>query len=192
MNYSQVLQQIQADERYRRNLNWGKPRNGHPEGTISAHISELEQNLELLQPSLRDEEMLQLRILIHVHDTFKPDAQSGVPIEHPKSHASLARSFLSEFCPESDLLNMVQYHDEPYALWRQHYFRKRINEERFQALLNTIRDWDLFQAFLIIDGCTEGKSRLPLEWWFETSESSLDSRISAKTILPQSDQNGTF
>ncbi|MBD3676417.1 MAG: hypothetical protein HUJ26_23140 [Planctomycetaceae bacterium] len=183
MNYSNILQQIQADERYHRNLKWGSPRQGHPEGTIRAHIEELEQNLETLRPLLRDGEEEQLRLLIHVHDTFKPDAQRGVSITHPKSHSSLARAFLAEYCPQSDLLNIVQYHDEPYALWRQHYFQGQANEERYHQLLNTIESWDLFHVFLIIDGCTNGKSRLPLEWWFAKTASAVESRFSAKHLI---------
>jgi hypothetical protein len=62
---------------------------------------------------------LKLQILIHTHDTFKADAAEGVAIVDGRSHASLARQFLSGLCNDRDLLNMVQYHDEPRALWRQ-------------------------------------------------------------------------
>src|SRR4051812_5021505 len=92
-----LLDQIQADERYQANLDWGQPRSGHPEGTVRAHLLELEENLATLRRRLRADEVDSLRVLIHVHDTFKPDALAGVPITHPRSHASLARSFLAEF-----------------------------------------------------------------------------------------------
>ena len=184
MNCLKLLQAIQADERYRQNLEWGEPRNGHPEGTIRAHIQELEDNLEELQPLLLDGEAEQLRILIHVHDSFKPAAQPGVAITHDQSHASLARSFLAEFCSNTDLLNMVQFHDEPYALWRQHYFRGQVNQDRLRNLLSTIENWDLFHLFLIIDGCTAGKSREPLSWWFEQTKSAIESQISSSHLLP--------
>lgn len=177
MNYEDILNALQADRRYRRHLDWGRPRKGHPEGTIRAHIEELEANLQQLRPVLSEEESQKLRILIHVHDTFKPDAKPGAAIAHPESHASLARSFLAEFCADEDLLAMVQYHDEPYALWRQRKFKGHYDFERFQQLLERIGNWDLFHAFLIVDGCTAGKSRESLEWWFAEVEGKVESRF---------------
>src|SRR4051812_5872310 len=106
-----MLDRITADERYRRNLDWGKPRKGHPEGSIRAHIAELERNLAALSSRLTDEQIDKLRILIHVHDTFKPDAVEGARILDPRSHASLARAFLAEFTDDRELLTIVQFHD---------------------------------------------------------------------------------
>lgn len=84
-----------------------------------------------------------------------------MPITDPKSHASLARAFLAIHC-DADLLAMVQYHDEPFALYRQFESKGKHNQDRFSALLKAIHDWNLFLAFCIIDGCTAGKSREPL------------------------------
>ena len=159
-----VLENIRTDPRYVRNVAWGVPREGHPEGSIAAHIAELERNLDRLRRKLSDDEIAKLRLLIHVHDTFKPDSVDGVAIRDPRSHASLARAFLAEFLPdEIDLLEMVQFHDEPYAL----YLRSRgsgPDPARWANLKRVIRDWDLFVAFCLIDGSTAGKSRQPLVW----------------------------
>jgi hypothetical protein len=152
-----ALALLQADPRYLSNLDWGQPRSGHPEGTIRAHIEELEQNLHRLAPRLTQSEIDRLRLLIHAHDTFKPDATSGVAILDPRSHASLARQFLAEFFPDADLLAIVQYHDEPFALWnrtrggRSHDPRK-LDTARLERLLTAITRHDLFSAFLLIDG----------------------------------------
>jgi hypothetical protein len=62
------------------------------------------------------------------------------------------------------MLAMVQYHDEPFALWRQVASKGKFNQERLTALLAGIRDWNLFLAFNIVDGCTEGKGREPLSF----------------------------
>ena len=149
-----------------RNIQWGEPRAGHPEGSIQAHIAELERNAAVLDARLSETDRWRLRLLIHAHDTFKPDAAGGAKITDPRSHASLARAFLAEFCPEDGgLLNIVQFHDEPYALWRQEQHR-RLNPERLNSLFLLISCWDLFLAFLIVDGCTAGKSREPLHWFF--------------------------
>ena len=171
------------DERYQRHLDWGKPRPGHPEGTLRAHIADLERNAARLLPLLTETDGWRLRLLIHSHDTFKPEAAEGAKITDPRSHASLARGFLAEFCPDdADLLNMVQLHDEPYALWRQlqHF---KLNRARLDALFSVLRDWDLFLAFLLVDGCTEGKGREPLHWFFGEAAERLNSCVMAADIL---------
>jgi hypothetical protein len=119
MDYHKIIQQITADRRYLANLDWGEARPGHPEGTVRAHIAEIEPNLEILRPKLTDEDCCKLKLLIHTHDSFKAESQLGVPILNPKSHASLARAFLATHCDDADLLAMVQFHDEPFALYRQ-------------------------------------------------------------------------
>lgn len=177
--YQLILDAICADPRYRRNLDWGEPRPGHPEGTVRAHIDEVERNVEHLRPKLNDDEYWKLRVLVHTHDTFKRDAEPGVPIADPRSHASLARAFLAEFCDDGQLLAIVQYHDEPYALWRQH----RLNDERLQKLFDAVEDWNLFLAFCIADGCTAGKSREPLRWWFRTVAGRVESRFTETDLV---------
>jgi hypothetical protein len=161
-----MLEAIRADERYQRNISWGEPRTGHPEGTIEAHIRDLEQNLETLRPRLSESEYWRLRVLIHVHDTFKTDAPEGIPIHAPNSHASLARKFLAEFTDDAELLTIVQYHDEPFALYQRKTRGRGLDRDRLKRLLTTIYDWDLYVAFLIIDGGTPGKSSEQLHWFF--------------------------
>ena len=96
MNYETLFHTITQDSRYQSNLDWGKPRPGHPEGTVRAHLIELEENLYRLRSHLSEEAYWKLKVLVHVHDTFKKDASKGVAIEDPRSHASLARRFLEE------------------------------------------------------------------------------------------------
>ncbi len=160
----ELFENITKDDRYLRNLYWGKPRPGHPEGTVRVHIEELEQNLGLLCSDSNSEEYWKLKALIHVHDSFKAEATPKVAITDPKSHASIARAFLNNYCKDHDLLNMVQYHDEPYALWRQSCGKGKINESRLARLIGNISDWRLFLRFNVIDGVTDGKSIEPLEW----------------------------
>jgi hypothetical protein len=182
-NYEHIYQSISADPRYRANLDWGEPRPGHPEGTVRAHIAELESNIEAMRGRLSEEDYWKLKILIHTHDIFKRDAERGVSIAHPRSHASLARAFLAEFSDDNDLLATVQYHDEPFALWRHVETRGSCDSERLSALLRNIKDWNLFLAFAIIDGCTAGKSREPLRWFFEVVAGRVHSKFTASDIL---------
>lgn len=182
-DYRAIFDAIVADPRYQENLDWGEPRPGHPEGTVHAHIAEIERNLEALRPKLAESDYWKLKVLLHTHDSFKRNAKRGVPITHPQSHASLARAFLAEFCADEDLLMMVQYHDEPFALWRQVKTQGSYNQERLAALLRSIKDWNLFLAFNIIDGCTEGKSRESLRWLFEQVAGKVESNFTAADIL---------
>ena len=183
-DYVQLFESITHDPRYLANLDWGKARAGHPEGTVRAHIAELETNLKRLRPRLSEDEYWRLRVLVHTHDSFKAEALKGVPILDPRSHASLACAFLAEFCDDVDMLAIVQYHDEPFALWRQFEFKGACNEERLAALLKNIRDWDLFLAFCLIDGCTEGKGREPLHWLFETAAlHGVQSRFNVEDVM---------
>jgi hypothetical protein len=183
MDYRKALDAITANPRYIANLDWGEARPGHPEGTVRAHIAEIEPNLEQLQPKLSDEEYWKLKLLVHSHDSFKAEAKPGVAITDPKSHASLARAFLESHCDDADLLAMVQYHDEPFALFRQFENKGMYNQDRFNALLKAIRDWNLFLAFIIIDGCTAGKSREPLHWLFREVAAKVESKFTAADII---------
>ena len=180
-NYEDILSGIRTDPAYETNLDWGKPRSGHPEGSIRKHIAELEDNLEQLKSQLSSEKIVKLRVLIHTHDTFKPDATSGVAIVDPRSHASLARQFLSKYVSDSDLLNIVQFHDEPFALWKKHRYGGDYTD-RLGRLLDLIEDWDLFLVFLIVDGCTDGKSTEPLDWFFAEIGDRVESRVDATWI----------
>jgi hypothetical protein len=182
-DYQAAYHAILQDERYQRNLDWGEPRLGHPEGTVRAHLAEIEPNLERLRPKLSEEQYWKLKLLIHTHDSFKAEATPGVAITDPRSHASLARAFLAEFSDDSDLLAMVQYHDEPFALWRQVEYRGKCNAERFANLLASIRDWNLFLAFNIIDGCTAGKSREPLRWLFQAVAGKVETKFGEEDFL---------
>jgi hypothetical protein len=181
--YQRALESILSDPRYLRSLDWGESRPGHPEGTVRAHIAEIEGNLEALRPRLSEIDYWKLKLLVHTHDTFKGEAQPGVAITDPKSHASMSRAFLAEFCPDPDLLAMVQYHDEPFALRRQHESKGKYNQDRLRALVAAIEDWNLFLAFNIVDGCTRGKSREPLEWFFKEIGGKVESVFTDKDIL---------
>jgi hypothetical protein len=182
-DYFEIFSAITSDPRYERNLDWGKARRGHPEGTIRAHIAELECNLAAIRNKVSSDDYLRLKILVHVHDTFKCDAKAGVRIMAPNSHASLAKGFLAEFCDDTDLLAMVQYHDEPYALWRQYEERGSFDEARLNALFANIQDWNLFLAFCIVDGCTRGKGREPLHWLFRQIAGRVETRFALDDIL---------
>ena len=161
----EVVTRVVSDPRYLKNIEYGEPRSGHPEGKVKFHIAELEANLEKLAPRISEEQYWKLKFLIHVHDTFKADAVPDSRIENPQSHASLARKFAAEFTEEADLLAMIQFHDLNFALWKQFAATGSYDLKRFSRLLDTIIDWDLFLMFLILDGCAQGKDPEKLRWF---------------------------
>jgi hypothetical protein len=169
MDYQKLTEQVMVDERYQKNIEfeYDRPQSGHPEGKVKYHIADLEANLERLKHRLPQEEYYwKLKFLIHVHDTFKAEEiKESVPADHPRSHESLAKAFASEFTDDIDLLNIIQYHDENFTLWKQFKSNGHYDREQFQHLLNTIHDWDLFLVFTIIDGHTEGKDIEKLAWF---------------------------
>ncbi len=164
-DWTDIIDRITRDPRYQQNLDWGEPRPGHPEGTIRAHIAQIESNLAKIRGEISEDDFRKLRVLAHVHDAFKPQSTKGVAISDPTSHASLARAFLAEFTSDADMLNIVQLHDEPYALYRQFRDRGGVNDVRLRNLIESITDHDLFAAFVMIDGLTEGKDGVPVTWW---------------------------
>lgn len=179
-----IVERIISDLRYQRNVEYGEPRSGHPEGKIKFHIAELEENLEkLVMRGISEEQYWKLKFLIHVHDTFKADAVANSHILHPHSHASLARKFAAEFVDDEDLLNMLQLHDVNYALWQQWRRTGSYDLERLHQLLETIQDWDLFMMFLILDGSTRGKERSKLVWFMKEAAKYKASRVDESWVL---------
>jgi hypothetical protein len=183
IDYRKAFDAVTSDSRYLANLDWGEARPGHPEGTVRAHIAEIEPNLEVLRPKLSDEDYWKLKLLIHTHDSFKAESTPAVPITDPKSHASLARAFLALHCDDGDLLAMVQFHDEPFAFYRQFESKGKYSQDRFNGMLNAIRDWNLFLAFNIIDGCTAGKDREKLRWFFREVAGKVESTFTEADII---------
>jgi len=179
----EILNEVMNDARYLKNIEYGKPRSGHPEGKIKLHILDLEENLKKLAPRISIEQFWKLKFLIHVHDTFKVDAVPNVKIESPNSHASLARSFAAEFTNEVDLLNMIQYHDVIFSLWRQFSATNNYYEERLDLLIETIDDWELFLLFMIVDGCAKGKNPNVLPWFFREVEKRRTTYVDETWIL---------
>ena len=166
MNYKKIIEQVMADSRYQNNVDFGEPRSGHPEGKVKNHIADLEANLAKLSYRINNEETYwKLKFLIHVHDTFKANAMSGVQAIDPQSHELLARAFASEFIDDDDMLNIIQFHDENYFLWKQFKNSGQYDVQHLEFLLDKIRDWDLYLIFTIIDGYTKGKDIEKLPWF---------------------------
>jgi len=194
-DFKTIYEHIVTDPRYLTNIEYGKPRRGHAEGTVKAHIADLEANLaKLVARGLVDadsERYWKLRVLIHVHDSFKMEAKRDSMILDPQSHASLARAYLLDLTPDWDMLQITQFHDIGFAVFKKHESTGRFEEERILKALGCIRDKDLFLLFAIIDACTPSKGRKMIQWFVKKiNEMFSDTTIKPEHILPGPDLIG--
>jgi hypothetical protein len=144
-------------------LAWGKPRAGHPEGTVGAHVADLLTTID--RGHHRAEVRAELRFLALVHDAFKYRVQEWLPKTGDNHHATRARHFAEGFTDDERLLATIQYHDAPYAIWRKMKRRRKLDEDRFSSMLERVPDLELFLLFIDLDGSTEGKNPAPIRWF---------------------------
>ncbi len=141
-------------------------------------FADLEANLEILaERNIAEADYWNLKFIIHVHDLFKSEAQRGTPTLHPKNHASLAKAYASQFTNDTEILNIIQFHDENYKLWRDYL-------QTGSYLLDTIQNWDIFLMFIIIDGCTEGKDLAKLSWFIDEIRKHKETRVDSSWVIP--------
>ena len=153
---------VAADPVLREGLAWGKPRRGHPEGTVGAHVADLLETIERWgETGGRREE---LRFLALVHDSLKYQVQSWRPKTGENHHAVRARRFAERYTDDERLLATIEHHDRPYNLWRNARRRGRLDDQAFGEMLESIPDLDLFLRFVELDGSTEGKTGEPIRW----------------------------
>ncbi|MEM9929399.1 MAG: hypothetical protein AAF840_06255 [Bacteroidota bacterium] len=159
------------DAEFCRGLQWGVPRYGHPEGTIMAHILEVNENIDRLPIS--QETRSKLRIVSWVHDTFKHIEDRSSPRDYTKHHSVYARKFLERFIDDELLLNVVETHDDAYYAWRLKFLYNRPQDaaQRIQSVRQSVGNyWQLFYLFFKCDTSTGDKNPAPLIWFEETME----------------------
>ena len=183
--FAAIYEKIIADPRYQANIQYGKPRRGHAEGSVSAHLRDLDQNLEeLVNRGLvpaGSSAYWKLKVLIHVHDSFKAEAKEDSPILDPRSHASLARAYLQGFTNDEDMLRITQFHDIGFAVYKKLQATGHFDEAKLITGLEGIEDMDLFLLFAIIDTCTPSKGRRMIRWFVEE----VNKRFPSTTIRPE-------
>ena len=149
-------------------LHWGKPRFGHPEGSILLHIREVLDNIDQLDLSsaLARE---RLRLIAFAHDTFKHlECPKRQPRDWSKHHGVLARQFMEQHTSDPTVLNIIQWHDEVFYCWRMAviYHNPAAAEKRLAALLDYINDdLLLYYQFFICDTQTGDKYQGPIKWF---------------------------
>lgn len=146
----------------RKGLAWGKPRHGHPEGTVGAHAEDLLETLD--RWGEHGERRRQLRFVALIHDAFKFQVREWLPKTGGNHHAVRARRHAERYTQDERLLGTIEQHDRPYALWRKLRRTGRLDERAFAHMVERIPDVDLFVRFVELDGSTEGKDPAPIEW----------------------------
>jgi hypothetical protein len=185
LEIKRITEKLMTDPRYLKNIEYGQPRPGHPEGKVRFHITHLEKNLEqIARRGISSSTYWKLKFLIHVHDTFKAEADQDVPILHPRSHATLAREFASRYIDDLDILNIIQFHDQNYFLWLDYSQNGCYDQAAFQQLIDAIQDWELFLIFTIIDGRTKGKDISKLVWFIDEAKKHITTRVDSSWVDP--------
>lgn len=152
-----------------RGLAWGKPRRGHPEGSVAAHVRDLLATIEGWGEAGRRRS--ELRFLSLVHDSLKFEVSNWRPKSGENHHAMRARRFAERYTDDERLLAAIELHDRPYGLWRRRPRRLTLDEREIERIIERVPDLDLFARFLELDASTEGKNPEPVRWFEEELES---------------------
>lgn len=156
-------------------LLWGEPRFGHPEGLVLLHIREVLNNIDRLPLEAADRQ--KLRLVAYAHDTFKhQEDKNRLPRNWQLHHGVLARKFMEKYTHDSEVLDVIELHDEAYYSWRMvHVFEKKTEGFiRLQSLLNRVDPFlQLYYLFFKCDTCTGDKNPAPMKW-FEQAVPQVD------------------
>ena len=146
-------------------LAWGRPRSGHPEGSVGNHVAELLERIE--RWGIGGSRRADLRVLALVHDAFKGSVHRGLPKSGENHHAMRARRFAERYISDERLLGVIELHDRPYGLWRRLQRTGRRDDHAFDTMLAGIADPELFLLFVELDSSTPGKRPEPVVWFRE-------------------------
>jgi hypothetical protein len=140
-------------------LAWGKPRRGHPEGSVATHVKDLLEAIDRWGETGKRRN--ELRLIALVHDSLKYRVSNWRPKTGENHHAMRARRYAERYTDDERLLATIELHDRPYNLWKRPP-RGTFDERRLSRMLDRIPDLELFVRFLELDGSTEGKNPEPI------------------------------
>jgi hypothetical protein len=160
---NELERRVLADPDLRAGLEWGKPRSGHPEGSVAAHVVDLLAALD--SSELSGEHRAQLRFVSIVHDAFKYRVREWLPKTGENHHAMRARRFAERFTDDEAILSTIELHDRPYAIWRRLQRKGSLDQRAWDEMIARVADRELFLLFIELDGSTEGKNPEPIRWF---------------------------
>jgi hypothetical protein len=159
---SELERELLDDPVLEEGLAWGKPRAGHPEGSVGEHVADLLRTIDDWGET--EPRRSELRFIALVHDTLKGQVKEWLPRRGENHHATRARRFAEGYTDDERLLATIDLHDRPYAIWKRMKRTGESQDERLDAMLERIPDPELFLRFVELDGSTEGKDPEPIEW----------------------------
>lgn len=163
---------ITADAEWKRGSAWGRPRRGHPEGAVIAHIVEVLNNIDRMDVdgAVRED----LRLIALVHDSFKIDVDTTRPRTGDNHHAMKARRFAERFIERADLLDIIELHDEAYNAWRGLKRDEGKAVARLYRLFQRLGEsLELYLLFFEADNRTGDKGPESFEWAVEMADSMI-------------------
>lgn len=164
---NELEEKITSDLNYNDGIEWGKPRNGHPEGKVIFHVIDVLNNVEKYY--FNDLDYEKLRLIALIHDSFKNKVDNSKHKVGENHHAMIARRFAEKYINDIDILDVIELHDESYNSWSMGNRKNNWSgaETRIKALikrLNTKKRINLYNKFYKCD-FTDGKENHDYIWF---------------------------
>lgn len=165
---SPLERKILTDPDLLRGLEWGKPRPGHPEGEVLLHVREVLDNVDKVAGEsgpVRGK----LRFIAILHDSFKHKVDISRPRMGENHHAMVARRVAERYTEDTEILDIIELHDEAYNAWSTATRRERpdVGRRRAMDLIRRLEDGlGLYLMFYLCDH-TEGKNGDDMKWFKE-------------------------
>jgi HD domain-containing protein len=163
---SELERRIMDDPVWVEGVAWGDPRPGHPEGAVTHHIVEVLANVDRVAVSPRDRE--RLRLIALIHDACKSQVDRNRPRTGENHHARVARRFAERYIDDSEVLEVIELHDEAYNAWARGERSGNWDaaEARARRLLDRLGDSvGLYERFYRADNETGSKDHVPFQWF---------------------------
>lgn len=166
---TELEKQILADPELQKGLAWGKPRPGHPEGSVQLHVEEVLKNFDEAPKVNREP----LRLIALIHDSFKYKVDRTKPRSGENHHGMIARRFAEKYITDKRTLDIIELHDEAYNAWskgnRDGDWNKA--ERRAQKLIQRLdMSIYLYIAFYKADNETGDKQGENFSWFLDQME----------------------
>jgi hypothetical protein len=165
---SELEKRIMDDPAWVEGAAWGKPRPGHPEGAVIAHVAEVLANVDDVALDPLDRE--RLRLIALIHDTFKYRVDRRLPRSGENHHAMLAQRFAERYIDDEEILDVIELHDEAYNAWAKGDRSRNwdVAAARARRLLDRLgSSVGLYERFYRADNATGSKDQAPLRWFEE-------------------------
>ena len=163
---SDLERRVTADPQLLEGLAWGRPRKGHPEGSVGHHAADLLRTIDDWGET--GARRADLRFLALVHDSLKSEVDHWRRRTGENHHAMRARRFAERYTDDERLLAAIELHDRPYHIWKRLQRTGNPQDSNLRDMLARIPDRDLFVRFVELDASTEGKNPAPVDWLRES------------------------